>query len=186
MPFNTKMAWPPATYDATSRNHSNWPLLNLSQDAREGWTNSYWKHQLLIFYRLGKNSKKTLEGGEVAKTCLATNQLVASCVNTDFWLDKISRESRHTSDLRHLLQCRFALRRKNAQHINFLLQEVELLSDFLQQLFATCNTGLICCKTGWFVGGGTCIIAIQLVGRFCCPFYMTVRIIDPSWSTRAA
>ena len=42
---------------------------------------------------------------------LATNQVVASCVNTDFWLDKITRESRHTRELRHLLQNKFALGR---------------------------------------------------------------------------
>ena len=42
------------------------------------------------------------------KTFLATNQIVASCVNTDIRLDKITRESRHTQELRHLLQDRFA------------------------------------------------------------------------------
>ena len=36
MYFLSKMAWPPATYDVISRNHSNWPSLNLSQNAREG------------------------------------------------------------------------------------------------------------------------------------------------------
>ena len=36
-------------------------------------------------------------------TCLAANQAVASCVNTDFWLDKITREWQHTRKLRHLL-----------------------------------------------------------------------------------
>ena len=35
---------------------------------------------------------------------LATNQVVASCGNTVFWLDKITRESRHARDVRHLLQ----------------------------------------------------------------------------------
>ena len=35
------------------------PPLNLSQNVREGWTNSYWKRQVLMFYPLGKNSKKT-------------------------------------------------------------------------------------------------------------------------------
>ena len=43
--------------------------------------------------------------------CLATNQVVASFVNTDFWLDKITRESRHTRDLPHLLQNKFAVGR---------------------------------------------------------------------------
>ena len=37
MYFNPKMAWPPATYDVISRNHSNWPSLNLSQKVRKGW-----------------------------------------------------------------------------------------------------------------------------------------------------
>ena len=56
--FYSKMAWPPPTYDVIPRNHKNWPLLNLTQNAREGWTNSYWKHQVLIFYPLGKNLEK--------------------------------------------------------------------------------------------------------------------------------
>ena len=56
--FHWKMAWPPPTYDVISRNHKNWPLLNLTQNAHEGWTNSYWKHQVLTFYPLGENSEK--------------------------------------------------------------------------------------------------------------------------------
>ena len=36
-------------------------------------------------------------------------QFVASYMNTDFWLDKITRESRYTRELRHLLQNKFAL-----------------------------------------------------------------------------
>ena len=48
--------------------------------------------------------------GDVARftthvaACLATNQVVASCGNTVFWLDKITRETRDVRDLRHLLQ----------------------------------------------------------------------------------
>ena len=34
---------------------------------------------------------------------------VASYMNTDFWLDKITRESRYTRELRHLPQNKFAL-----------------------------------------------------------------------------
>ena len=56
--FHSKMAWPPPTNDVISRNHKNWLLLNLTQNAREGWTNSYWKHQVLMFYLLGENSEK--------------------------------------------------------------------------------------------------------------------------------
>ena len=50
MYFHSKMAWPPATCHVISRNHSNWPSLNLSQNVPEGWTNSYWKRQVLMFY----------------------------------------------------------------------------------------------------------------------------------------
>ena len=46
------------------------------------------------------------------QACLATNQVVASfLLSTDFWLDKITRESRPTSELRHLQQNKFALDR---------------------------------------------------------------------------
>ena len=58
MYFHPKLAWPPATYDVISRNHSNWPSLNFSQNVREGWMNSYWKRQVLMFYPLAKNSEK--------------------------------------------------------------------------------------------------------------------------------
>ena len=56
--FLSKMAWPTTTYDFISRYHRNWSLLNLPQNVREGWTNSYWKRQVLMFYPLGKNSEK--------------------------------------------------------------------------------------------------------------------------------
>ena len=46
------------------------------------------------------------------QTLFATNQVVASSVNTDFWLDKITRQSHDTSrELRHSLQNKFALGR---------------------------------------------------------------------------
>ena len=54
MAFHPKMTWPPATYDVIS---SNWRSLNLSQNVRKGWTNSYWKRQVLMFYPPG--SEKT-------------------------------------------------------------------------------------------------------------------------------
>ena len=58
--FHAKMAWPPATHDFVSRNDRKWPSLNLSQNLREGWTNSYWKRQVLVFHPLGKKLRKTL------------------------------------------------------------------------------------------------------------------------------
>ena len=51
------------SFDVISRNHSTWPSLNLSQNLREGWTNSYWKCQVLMFYPLRKNSAKPFFGG---------------------------------------------------------------------------------------------------------------------------
>ena len=64
MHFHSKMAWPPATYDVISRNHSSWPSLKLSQNELEGWTNSYWKRHVLMSYRLGKKFRKASEGEE--------------------------------------------------------------------------------------------------------------------------
>ena len=52
-----------------------------------------------------------------SQTCLAPNEVVAHYVDTDFWLDNIRRESRRTRELRHLLQNKFALGWKNAQHV---------------------------------------------------------------------
>ena len=58
MYFHPKLAWPLATYDVMSRNHSNWPSLNSSQNLREGWTKSYWKRQVLMFYPPGEKTEK--------------------------------------------------------------------------------------------------------------------------------
>ena len=63
MYFHSKMGWPPATYDVISRNHRNWSSLNLTQNARKGWTNRYWQHQVLMVYPLRKNSEKPWWGG---------------------------------------------------------------------------------------------------------------------------
>ena len=51
-------------------------------------------------------------------------QVVVSCVNTDFWLDKTTPYT----ELRHLLQNKFALDWENAQNAQILLQGVELLA----------------------------------------------------------
>ena len=62
MYFHPKMAWPPATYDVISQNHSNCLSLNSFQNVCKEWMNSYWKRQVLMFYPLGKNSKKPSRG----------------------------------------------------------------------------------------------------------------------------
>ena len=66
------------------------------------------------------------------QTCLTTNRVsVTSCVNTDFWLDTITRKSRHTRDLRHLLQNKFDKSQLDVQHVQILLQkQIELFSTF--------------------------------------------------------
>ena len=45
------------------------------------------------------------------KPVLKKIKVAAGWINTDFWLDKIMRESRHTKALRYLLQNKFALGR---------------------------------------------------------------------------
>ena len=66
------------------------------------------------------------------QTCLTTNRVsVRSCVNTDFWLDTITRKSRYTRDLRHLLQNKFDKSQLDVQHAQILLQkQIELFSTF--------------------------------------------------------
>ena len=62
-----KLAWASTTYDVISRNHSNWPSLNISQNVCKGWLNSYWKRQVLVFYPLEK-TQKNLIGGKGSST----------------------------------------------------------------------------------------------------------------------
>ena len=114
------------------------------------------------------------------QTCLAANLVVASCVNTDFWLDKITRELCHTRELRHFLQNRFALSRYNAQHEQILLQKSRTTLYFDQQIFATCNN-LICWKTGLKEASKTSNIAFRLVLQQCCKRSCTVLLPDLPW-----
>ena len=50
---------PMTSYLITIATDHHWPCQNVC----EGWTNSYWKRQVLMFYPLGKNSKKPWGGG---------------------------------------------------------------------------------------------------------------------------
>ena len=61
--FKIGLTTAPATYGVIYGNHSNWPSLNLSQNLREEWANSYWKRQALLFYPLGKKTQKNLMEG---------------------------------------------------------------------------------------------------------------------------
>ena len=60
--FHPKMAWAPATYDVISRNHSNWLVLNLSQNVHEDELTAT-ENVRCWYLPPGKNSEKPL-GGE--------------------------------------------------------------------------------------------------------------------------
>ena len=72
--------------------------------------------------------------------CFATNQVVASCKNTDLWLDKITRKSRYRCKLRHLFQNKLSLGLLNAQNAQILLQKVELLITFCNNILQPATT----------------------------------------------
>ena len=128
----------------------------------------------------GKTGNKNVLKSDVARftshvwTCLATNSIGSwSSVNTDSWLDKITRESRHTRQLRHFLQNKLTWNYSLPSVIAFPnLQPVadpgegsggpgpplsKGLDDRLPPLSKGlgCSTGnnLICCQTGLNVGG---------------------------------
>ena len=55
-------------------------------------------------FEQNKRFFRALRQAEYAKpTCLATNQVVAPCVNTEFWLDKITWELRDAQEIGPLL-----------------------------------------------------------------------------------
>ena len=56
------MAWPPATYDVISRNHSNRFSPNLRQNVSKGYAYSYWKRHVADEKSSRKNWRKTLQG----------------------------------------------------------------------------------------------------------------------------
>ena len=80
----------------------------------------------------------------------------------DVWLDKITLESGHSRQLRHLLQNQFALGRLKRQHVQILLQKVELLSTLCKNFSQPATTSFVA-RQIWFVGGKTSNIAFQLV-----------------------
>ena len=95
-----------------------------------------------------------------SQTHLATYQVVVSCVTTDFWLDKITRDSRHTGELRHLLQNRFASAGKKC-NMYTLLKNKELLSTFCQN-FSELEITSYVAREVRFLGGNMSNIAFQL------------------------
>ena len=81
------VTWPPATYDVISRNHSNWPSLNLSQNVSEEWKNSNWKRQVLMFYPLEKKFKKPSRGvGSTPHTLVRPRVTLGLNLVNESWL----------------------------------------------------------------------------------------------------
>ena len=100
------------------------------------------------------------------KPVLKQVKVAACCANTDFLLDKSTHESRHTRESRNLLQNKFALGWLNVQHVQILLQKVELLPSFCNN-FSQLATGLN-------VAGKTQNIAFtKQAAHFCYPFHRT-------------
>ena len=86
---------------------------------------------------------------------VAANQVLASGVNTDYWLDKIRRESRHFN-----VKQVFFRPVKRATYL--LLQKIELLSSFYNNFSQPATTRFVA-RQVWFVAGKTLNSAIQLV-----------------------
>lgn len=61
----------------------------------------------LVFVTLPQTSRKYI-ARVLLPTVLQNYQVAAICVNTDFSMEKITRESLHTREERHLLQNKFA------------------------------------------------------------------------------
>ena len=126
--------------------------MQLSKDVRQHLTNKLllWNATLLR-HCCGTGWKAMLSVLlPTFKHVLQQIKVAASCVNTDFWLHKITS-----------LAAKQIVLAWAAQHLQILpaLSRTTLYS--LQQLFASSN--LICCKTGLNVGGKT--VAFQLVFR---------------------
>ena len=48
------------SYNVISRNHTKLTITERDSNCGKGWTNSYWKHHVLMLYPLGKNLEKPL------------------------------------------------------------------------------------------------------------------------------
>ena len=99
---------------------------------------------------------------------------------TDFSLDKIVLGLDHTKKLFYIICCKTSLlwAGKNAQHVQILLEKVQLLSTFCNNFSQPATTWFVA-RQVWFVVGKMRNIVIQLVLRQCCksscksswPFY---------------
>ena len=94
------------------------------------------------------------------QTCLATHQVVGSCVSTVFWLDRITRESCHTRDCvtikRSTNTCFDAKSRTTLYSVCNNFSRPDLLQDRFDP---------------WVVKRAT-----SLFNSFCCPFYCAFKM----------
>ena len=85
------------------------------------------------------------------QTCFASNQVVACCVNTVFWLDKITPESRHTQDFTSLVAKQVCLGSVKRETCTYFFAEHRTSLLFLQKPFSK-RYNLFCCKKGLIHG----------------------------------
>ena len=116
---------------------NDWPLWNLSlksqvskasvKRATQTWTCNLFRN--IAAKRVEKRCCEFYQPR--SNLCFATSQVVANCVNTDFWLDEITRESRHRRKLCHLLQNRsLSWAGKTRNMYRFCCKKVKLLATF--------------------------------------------------------
>ena len=74
------------------------------------------------------------------QSCLASNQVVEICLNTDFWLVKITREACYTRDL----NVGTWVVKRAQERDNYLLKRIITFPLLLQHYFAK-QVALLCC-----------------------------------------
>ena len=91
-----------------------------------------------LFAALQRNEFKNYSAGftTYVQTCLAKNQVVASCVNIDFWLGRITRGHAIHTGFRHLLQNKFVVKSRTSLCFFF---------------FATATTLMFAKEVWWWV-----------------------------------
>ena len=104
MYFHPKLAWPPVTDNAISRNHSNWPSLNLCQNLREVWANSLTENVRCWCFFLWEKTHKNLEGDGIPPPPRPVRPRVKSLQDVPLW---------------SLMTIKFLLLRKYASPLSF-------------------------------------------------------------------
>ena len=104
------------------------------------------------------------------QTCLATSQVSAKCVNTDFCLDKITR-----GGVTSLVANKFVFGPKKRATCRDFVAKSRTTLCFPQQIFATCNNSN-CCNTDLNVASKTHSLHV-----FVAHFYLTFTGKISNW-----